>query len=194
MRGRRHVIQQAHQPDVAHPPQGHRPLAVLRRLLGIGGSELTVGLGQRSEILVDVFKHLLLVELTRHHQQNVIGLVILLVKSAQAVGGHALDIRSIADRRLPVVVPLVGGRHHALREHALGRSFAALELVAYDGELAREILGLDRAIHHAVGLEPECELEVVVAGRQDLEVVRAVEPGRAVEAGARSLRAAGIFG
>ena len=88
-------------------------------------------------------------------------------------------------------MPLVGDGHHPLREDRLGRVLAGLELVADDRELGGEVLGLDGAIDHAVGLETDGELEVLIAGGQGLEVVGPVHVGRAVELGPALLHGPG---
>ena len=81
-------------------------------------------------------------------------------------------------------MPFVGRRLNALRENSLGAVLPALELIADDGELGEEILPLDEAVDEPVALEMDGEIEVFVAGREGLEVVRAVNVRRAVEAGA----------
>ena len=42
----RDVVEQPDQADVADAAQGHDPLAVLRRLFGVGGGQLAIRLGQ----------------------------------------------------------------------------------------------------------------------------------------------------
>ena len=152
------------------------------------------GLGIDAEVLGDVFKCFLFVELAGDDQHGVVGLVELLVEGPQVVDRHALDVGAVADGRLAVVVPFVGDGRHPLRQHALGRVLARLELVADHGELGREVFGLDRAVDHAVGLELDGELEVLVAGRQGLEVVGPIDPGRAVELGPALLHGPGDVG
>ncbi len=56
MRAGRDVIDHADQADAADPPQGHEPLAVLGRLLGVGGRQLPLGPGDRAEVLLDVLE------------------------------------------------------------------------------------------------------------------------------------------
>ncbi len=73
----------------------------------------------------------------------------------------------------------------------LRRVLAPLELVADDGHFREQVLLLDEAVHQAVGFELEGELQVVVAGRQRLEVVGAIDPGRAVEPGPAFLQGLG---
>ena len=67
-----------------------------------------------------------------------------------------------------------------MHEHRLSPILAAFKLVADDGHLGREVFRLDEAVDHAVGFELDREFEIVVAGRQRLVIVRAVEPRRAV--------------
>ena len=71
----------------------------------------------------------------------------------------------------------------------LRRVLAALELVADDRHLGEQVLALDEAVDQPVGLQLDGEFEVLVGGRQRLEVVGAVEPGGAVELGAVVLAA-----
>ena len=92
---------------------------------------------------------------------------------------------------LAVVVPVEGGRHHPLVEQIAGRVFAPLELVAHDGHFREQVLLLDEAVDQPVGLQVERELQVVFAGRQRLVVVRAIDPGAAVEPRAALLQGLG---
>ena len=90
----------------------------------------------------------------------------------------------IADRRFAVVVPFIGAGHHALREDPLRIVFARLEFVADDGHFREKVLALDVAVEQPIGLELDAELEVVVGCGHGFEVIGAVDPGGAVEAGA----------
>jgi hypothetical protein len=84
---------------------------------------------------------------------------------------------------MSVVMPLVGGRHHPLRQDPLGAVLSPLELVADDRHLRLEIFLPDEAVDHPVGFELDAELEVGGGRRHRLVIVGAVEPGGAVEAG-----------
>ncbi len=177
------VVGGHHGPHLPHAPQDHHPLAVLGRLLGVGRGEAARGARDRAEILPGELQGPRLLELAGHDEDDVVGLVETLVEVAQVVDRHALDVGAVADRRLAVVVPLVGRRLHALREDALGAVLAALELVAHHGELGEQILAAHEAVDEPVALQMDGELEVLVGGGERLEVVGAVDVGGAVEAG-----------
>ena len=142
-------------------------------------------------MLLDQGHRLGRVELARNHQHAIIGLVILAIELLQLVDRHALDVGAVADRRFAVVVPVEGRGHDPLVEQVAGGVFAALELVAHDRHFREQIFLLDEAVDEAVGFQVEREVEVVLAGRQGLEVVRAVDPRAAVEAGAALLQRLG---
>ena len=77
-------------------------------------------------------------------------------------------------------MPIVRGRQDPLLQDALRAVLARLPLVPDDRHLGLEILRGDERVHHAVRFEIERPLEVLVGGGKRLEVVRAVEPRRAV--------------
>ena len=181
---RRHVIGRHQRTDLADAAEDHRPLAVLGRLLGVGGIQPPRRLRDRAEVFRRQFEGLGRLEFPRHDQHDVVGLVEALVKVAEVFDRHPLDVGTIADRRLAVVVPFVGCRLDALREDTLRAVLAALELVADNGELGEEVLPLDEAVDEPIALEVDGEVEVFVTGGEGLEVVRAVDVCRAVEAGA----------
>ena len=68
--------------------------------------------------------------------------------------------------------------------HVAGDVLAALELVADDGHFDIEVCLADKAVDQPVGFEAESQIEVLVGGGQGFVIVGAVDPGRAVEAGA----------
>ena len=81
-------------------------------------------------------------------------------------------------------MPLVSGGQHLVFQHDVGLVLGFLEFVAHDRKFLGQVLGRDLAADHAVGLQREREVQVVGAGGQLLEVVRAIPPGGAVEVGA----------
>ena len=172
-----------HRTNLADAAQDHRPLAVLGRLLGVGGIQPPRRLRDRAEVFHRQFEDLRRLELPRHDEHDVVRLVEALVEVAEVVDRHALDVGAVPDRRLAVVVPFVGRRLDALRENSLGAVLPALELIADNSELGEKILPLDEAVDEPVALEMDGEVEVFVAGREGFEVVRAVDVRRAVEAG-----------
>ena len=177
----RDVVSDADHADVPDAPQRHQPLAVLWRLLGPGGLQLARRAGQAAEVLRDQGQRLGLVELARHDQHDVVRLVVLLVERLKVLDRHALDVAAVADRGLAVVVPVVGHRFNSLHQHARRRVLASLEFVAHHGHLRIQVLLLDEAVHHAVGLEVNGELQVLVRGRQGLEIVHPIQRGAAIE-------------
>ena len=184
MGARRHVVDGHHELRVADPPQGYRSLAVLGRLGGVGVEERVragaVGARNRAELRGDEFQRPVDLEPAGHDQDRVVRLVVLPVEGLQPLDRHVLEVRPGADRRVAVVVPVEGGRHDPLAEHAHRLVLAPLPLVAHDRHLGLEVLDRDEGVDHPVGLQVERPLQVLVARRERLEVVRAVEPGRAV--------------
>ena len=182
MRPRGHVVHRVRELHVADAAQDDAALAVLRRLDRVGRPELPRRLGDGAEGLRRRRERALGVELAGDDQHRVVGLVVVAVERLQALDRHVLDVRQRADHRAAVVVPEVGGGAGALAEEAERAVLAGLELVADHGHLAVEVLLRDAGVDHAVGLEAEHERERVVARREGLEVVGAVERGGAVVA------------
>ena len=116
-------------------------------------------------------------------RNRVVRLVVLAVERLQPVDGHLLDIRPGTNGGVAVVVPIVRGGHDALLEHPPGTVLAPLPLVAHNGHLRFEVLCGNEGIDHAVRLEVERPLEIVIRGRKGLVVVRPVKPGSAVGKG-----------
>ena len=168
-----------HVPDTTN---GDRALAVLRWLRGIEGGKRTRGLGNGAEVLRDELERLRLVELAGDEQHRVVWLIEGPVKALEAIDRHVLEVGSRADGRLAVVVPEIRRREYTLQQD-IGRTvLAGLQLVSHDGHLAVEIRFGDERVHHPVGLQIERPAQVLVGGRERLEVVRPIEPGRAVRA------------
>ena len=120
------------------------------------------------------------VELAGDDQLCVVGLVVLAVEGLQALDRHVFEVGARADGRVAVVVPQVRDRVHAFGQHPERTVFAGLPFVAHHRHLRLEILGGDERINHPVRFQVERPFEVVGCCRERLEVVGAVEPGRAV--------------
>ncbi len=180
MRTRRNVIQHRDDGHFSDPAESDELFAVLRRFLGVGFRQFAVGLGQRAEVFRGVFQSLLRIEIARDDQHGVIGLVVFLVELFEIFDGHALDVRPVADGRLPVVMPLERRRHHLLAEHRSRAVFALFKFIPHHGHFRGQIFALDVAVHHAVGFQPDGELQVLWRCGQGLIVIGAVHPGRAV--------------
>ncbi len=178
------VVDESGHADRADAAQHHVMIAVLGRLLGPGRRQDARRLRDRGVVLDDQAERLFRIEIARDEQHDVIGLIPLVVEGLQVLDRHALDVAAVANGGLRVVVPLVGGRHHALVEDVLRRVLAALELVAHHRHLGGQVFVADEAVDEPVGFEVEGEVEVVVRGVEGLEVVGAVERGGGVELGA----------
>src|SRR5262249_28323592 len=107
---------------------------------------------------------------------------------------YAFNVATVAEGRFPIVVPLVRRGSDPFEEHADGRILTPLELVPHDGELCVQIGLPDETTHQAVGLQANAELQVLVATRYGLEVVRGIcgcgptDPRPAVLQGLRNVR------
>jgi hypothetical protein len=186
VRPARHMVRHAHQAGIADAAQGHRALSVLRRFFGIGPVQFPPRPRDRTEVLPHVLQRFFGVEAACDHQHRVVGLVVAAVEVPQFWQRHSFDVAAVADRRLAVVVPFVSHRGHLLQQHHRGRVLAPLEFVPHHRHLRLEILAADQTVDHAVGFQTDRELEVLVAGRQRFEVIRAVRRRRPVEPGARA--------
>ena len=78
-------------------------------------------------------------------------------------------------------MPLERGRKHALDEDAVRIVLAVFHLVAHHGHLAVEILAGDERVDHAIGFHGERPVEVLRRRGEGLVIIRAIEPGRAIE-------------
>ena len=181
VRAGRHVIRGHEDLDVADAAHGDLALAVLHRLDRCRSSASSrVGLRDRAEVFArSASSALALVELAGDDEHGVVGLIVLLVERLQALDRHALDVAAAADRRLAVVVPA------DRRRSACARSSTPSGCSRRDSNSLRttvnsrvEVLLRDERVDHPVGFEVERPLEVLVAGVERLEVVRAV-PRRA---------------
>ena len=152
---------------------------------GLGGDGDGVwALGDGGEIFGEEGFELGGVEVTGDGDGGVVGGVELLVEVADVGDAGGFDIGVGAD---DVSVIRVGGGEEELVDlfagEVVGAAFALAALVADDVPLVGE-LGAVEAFHeeaHAVGFEPEAELELV--GGEGFEVVGAVEGGGAVDVG-----------
>ena len=184
----RHMVDGHQQLRVAHAPQSDRTFAILRGFRRVGGEQGVgagaLGTGDGAEGFFDHGHRALLVETAGHHQHGVVRLVVLAVEALQSLDGHVLDVRARPDGGVAVVVPQVGGGHHPTHQHARRTVLAALPLVAHDGHLGGQILRGDERIDHPVGFQFQRPAQVVLAGREGLEVVGAIEPCGAVGEGA----------
>ena len=95
-----------------------------------------------------------------------------------------LNIAARADGAASVAVPQVGGRHHALRKNLGRRIFTHLEFVAHHAHLAIEIFAGDPGVNHAVRLQFDGEVQILLSGGHGLVVIGAVVVGGSVEPGA----------
>ena len=178
----RHAVHQRDELVVAAAAQDHRALAVLGRLLGVERRQRPRRPRQGAEVPGHQLDGARFVEAPGDDQHRVVGLVPGAVEGLQPVDRHPLDVRAHADDRIAVVVPGVGRLLHALEQHAAGVVLAKLELVAHHAHLAVEVLLGDERVHHAVGFHLDRPREIVVAGREGLEVGRAVVRRGAVPA------------
>ena len=159
------------------------------------GSEPSRGAGLPScdgdgpEVLLDPGERLLRVDVADHRQDRVARRVVRAEERARVLQGGRVQVGHRADRGVVVGVALrVGEGGQLLERRAVGHVVVALAaLVLDDVPLVLHGLvvegGEQRA--HAVGLQPEGELQLV--GGHGLEVVGALETGGAVERAARAL-------
>ena len=183
MAGRDRVVRHDQVLPLADPAQRHEPLAVLRRLHRVGLIEHARRARQLAHRVGDHLQRLRFVDPAGDDQHGVVRLVVLLVELRQPVERHLLEVFLRPDGRLAVVVPEVRRRRDALAQDRRRIVLAALELVADDGHLGVEDLLGELDVHHAIRLEAERPLQVVVRRRDGLVVVRPVVRGRAVPAG-----------
>src|SRR5437660_12882121 len=101
------MISNADRSHVTNAAKSHGSLAILRRLLGVSIVQLPFGTRDGAEIFLHQREGFRLVELASDHEHDVIGLVELLVKGAQVIDWHALDVAAVANGRFAVVMPLI---------------------------------------------------------------------------------------
>ena len=104
-----------HVPDAA---QRDGPLAILRRLLGVGPGQRARRARDRAELRLDQRQRLGLVELARHQQHGVVRLIVGAPERLQPLDRHVFDVGARADGDFAVVVPEIGGGEDALRQDA----------------------------------------------------------------------------
>lgn len=181
---------------VADAPQGDSALAILRRLIGIGGLNHTGRLRDRAELLDDQIERFGLVYFARHQQHRVVRLIVVAPERLKPLNGNLFDVGACADSRVAVVVPQVGRRDDALLKD-IGRAvFAGLVLVSHNGHFAVEVFTGDKRVHHTVGFEIERPVEVGVGRLEGLEIVGSIKPGGSIGACAvlgEFLRDVGMF-
>ena len=180
MGGGRDVVHGCHQRRAAGATQGDLALAVLNRVDGVFGRQFAQRPGDGAKGFGDVIERCLRIELARHDQHRVVGLVVCPVKRLQLGDIDVLDIGARADGRLSVVMPLEGTGEHFLQEHLEGAVFAAFHFVAYHGHFGVKIFALDRGVDHRVGLPPDVPGERVRIGCEACEVVGAVGGSRPI--------------
>ena len=177
---------------IDHPTRRHVPRtaefdvpgAVLLGLYRVSVIELPLGPGDRTEVSVRQLQRMIHLEITRDDEHGIVRLVVLLVERLEAFDRNALDVALGADRGLAVVVPQIGRRLYPRHEDPGRAVFARLELIANDGHFGVEVLPPDEAVDHPVGFHPQRPFEVSRLGRgQRFIIVRAIDPGRTVEAG-----------
>ncbi len=161
--------------------QRYQPRSVLRRFLSIGRRQHPLRTWNWPEVLLDQRQGLIGFKLPTDQQRGIIGLVVRPIEFSQILDGNALDIAAIANRRLAVVVPEIGGGQHAFAENAGRTVLAHFEFVANDGHFLGQLVTADKAVDHPIGLHPHRKIQILVAGRQRFVVVRPIHPGRAVK-------------
>lgn len=156
--------------------------AVARRLLAVVPRD-------RAEVLLDPGEGLLGIDVADDREHRVVRRVVRTEELPRVVEGRRVQVGHRADRRVVVRVALgVGKRCQALEGGAVGHVVITLSaFVLHHVALVLHPLvvqgGEQRA--HAVGLQPEGELQLV--GGHGLEVVGALEAGGAVEGAAGAL-------
>ena len=145
--------------------------------------------GNLAEPGLDPIQGFARIEIANEYEGRVVGTVVKVEELVDVLEPGRVDVGHVADGRMTVGVPLVvGALEQGLEREAVGAVLVRLPpLVLHDFALVVELLLRDPGLEepHAVGLQPQAEIEFVRG--QGLEVVRAVEPRRAVE------RAAGIL-
>jgi len=102
------------------------------------------------EILFDQFQRRRLLKSAGDNEQRIIGLIKALVEFAQLFDRDPLNIATVSDGRLAVVMPLESSRHHPLAEHAHRGILAPFELIANHRHLRGQIFPLDETVDHAI--------------------------------------------
>ena len=172
----------------------HGALAILHGFGRVGRFDHARRFRDLAEQFIDLLQDLRFIEAACHHQHGVIGLIILMVKRAQAGNVDLFDIGTGADGRLAIVVPVIGDGLDAFAGHADRVALAHFELVAHDRHLALlrlrvpQVVLVDGRVDHAVRFHGQHLAQVIVVGGEGGVVIGAVVPGGAVELGARRVQ------
>ena len=110
VRGRGNVIAQTNGTDRSDAPQGDDPFAILGRFFGVGCVESTCRFRNGTEILLHDCQRFRLFKLTRHNEDDIVGLIVLGVKVLKFFDGYSFDVGTISDRRFSIVMPFISGR------------------------------------------------------------------------------------
>src|SRR5579859_7299982 len=100
------MIRDSDQPYIADAPQHYRALTVLGWFFGISRLQLARWPGNDAEVLLDPTEGLGFLKSPGYDQNNVVRLIILLIKSAEVLDRDLFNIAAVADRRLAVIVPM----------------------------------------------------------------------------------------
>ena len=192
--GRRHVVAGADELRAAAAAHRHGALAILHGLGRVGGFDHARGFRDLAKQRIDLLQDLGFIEAARHHQHGIIGLIVFMIKRAQAGNVDLLDVGTGADGRLAIVVPVVGDGLDAFARHADRIALAHLELVAHDRHFTflrlrvPQVVLVDGRVDHAVRFHGQHLAQVVVVGGEGGVVIGAVVPGGAVELRARRVQ------
>ena len=156
------VIRDSDHRDIPDASEHYLSLTVLRRFFGVRVVQLSLRARNRAEVLLNVLECLPWLKAPRDNDHRVVGLVEPLVELLEVFNGNPFDVSSIADRRLAVVVPVVGGRGDTLSQNSRWTVLAPLELVSHDCHFGSQVLTLDVAVHHAISFHLDAELKVLV--------------------------------
>ncbi|CAM5587899.1 hypothetical protein STENM36S_06235 [Streptomyces tendae] len=155
----------------------------------VPGRLLAVVRGDGAEVLLDPGERLLRVDVADDRQHRVVRCVVGAEERARVFQGRRVKVRHRTDRRVVVGVPLrVGEGGQLLEGRAVGDVVVALAAFVLDDVplvLHRLLVQGGQQGAHAVGLQPEGELQLV--GGHGLEVVGPLEAGGAVERAAGAL-------
>ncbi len=160
MPDRRHVI--AHYHAVGGPRlPNHRPaLAELLRLSGRNLRELRAA-RDVPEVLVHQRERLLGIEIADDNHGRVVRPVEGSVILVELVARDRLHVMPPADGRPLIRVRLERGGIEFVVDQVVRVVFIPFELRAHDYLFRLELLRVNQAVHHAVGLDAHCELELV---------------------------------
>ncbi len=143
----------AHQGHISHSPQCYQTLAVLLRFVGVGVFQNPFRPRDGSKMLLHQGQRLGFIQLARDDDHRIVRLIVLAIERLQILNRHPFDIATIANRRLAVIVPLIGRRHDPLAEHAFRAVFPPFKFVANHGHLGKQVFPQHAAVHQAVGFQ-----------------------------------------